>query len=324
MLAKQSTILALTAAAVLGLGSSAARAGQAALAPSTPATSPVEDVVVVGRRSGIPIWRVRSGTTTLVLVGTISGVTKDAKWDPTSLVAALRMADRVMFPHMQQVRASPFAMLGYLAKWRSQASLPKGQSLANLLTAEQYQRLVDLQRKGIAKRGSERKHPLHLAISLRATARPKGGYGDDPDQYVMRTIQREKLRLVPIQTLSAKPLATELFEGPASRHVPCLLDAMTLAEAGPPAVAARSQAWAQRRVADVLASPAEDVFHSCFPADPAAAPARRAALYATIASVLREPELTVAVLDLHLLAGSGGVLDGLAAAGHDVTGPAWK
>ncbi|HEV2079217.1 MAG TPA: hypothetical protein VGR19_04895, partial [Allosphingosinicella sp.] len=86
-----------------------------------------EEILVVGRRSGIPMWRVGSGKTSLVLVGTIDGVTKATAWDPAPLVAALRMSDRVMFPQMQQVTASPLAMIGYLAKWRSQASLPEGQ-----------------------------------------------------------------------------------------------------------------------------------------------------------------------------------------------------
>jgi hypothetical protein len=47
-------------------------------------------------------------------------------------------------------------------------------------------------------------------------------------------------------------------------------------------------------------------------------------LTAVVERMLAEPEVTVAVAPLHMLAESGGVLDGLVAAGFDVSGPAWK
>jgi hypothetical protein len=40
--------------------------------------------------------------------------------------------------------------------------------------------------------------------------------------------------------------------------------------------------------------------------------------------LLTEKQVTVAVLNLRTLAETGGILDGLAAAGYDVQGPAWK
>ena len=50
----------------------------------------VEDIVVTGRRSGVPMWTVRSDPTTLVLVGAIAGVSKTTQWDPAALTEALR------------------------------------------------------------------------------------------------------------------------------------------------------------------------------------------------------------------------------------------
>jgi uncharacterized protein YbaP (TraB family) len=301
-----------------------ANAPAAQPAPASELEQKAEEILVVGRRSGIPMWRVSSGKTTLVLVGTIDGVTKGTAWDPAPLVAALRMSDRVMFPTTQQITGSPLAMIGYLAKWRRHASLPKGQTLKDFLPPQQYQRLLMLQRRGIVPKGAETKHPLHLAFSLRDGTKDKVGYAQSPYQYVMGAIRRHKLKLAPIRRGSAKALAADLFGGSPSRDIPCLIDAMDLAEAGPAALTARSQAWANRQVPQVLSSPAEDVFHSCFPADPKAAPAARAELHAGIKRLLLEPQVTVAVLDLHTLARRGGILDDLAASGHQVRGPAWR
>lgn len=314
---------------VWGLATYLAVAAAPATVVQTPAPSPPQDkatdILVVGRRSGIPMWRVNSGQTTLVLVGTIDGLARNTEWNPEPLVQALRMSDRVMFPQSQQVTASPFAMIGYLAKWRSQASLPKGQSLQNLLTPAQLERLRLLQRRGVAKQGAERTHPLHLAFALRDRVKDgAGGFGQNANQYVLAAIKKHRLELVPIARSSARPFAAELFGGSPARHVPCLLDAMTLAEAGPAAIIARSQAWAQRRVPQVLSSPAERVFQSCFPASPAEAPERRAALQVILERLLLEPKVTVVVLDLDTLAGRDGLLDGLAGSGHRVVGPTWK
>src|ERR1700710_1043178 len=120
---------------MLKLMGAAALAAMAMLAPTAAQTTPeqahVDDIVVTGRRSGVPLWTVRSGTTTLVLVGHIRGISKTTKWDPEALTEALRKADRVVFPEMHAFTASPFSLIGWLAKWNAMGSLPKGQSLAD-------------------------------------------------------------------------------------------------------------------------------------------------------------------------------------------------
>ena len=296
----------------------------ASAAPQGPAQAEqADEIVVTARRTGVPVWQVTSTSTTVVLVGAIDGVTKTTKWDPTALIEALREGDRVMFPAGAEVGASPFAMVGYLVKWRRQATLPKGQTLANLLPPAQFERLAELQRKGLLKPGFERKHPLHLARELQAVAEGKTKYGLNAGHFVLEAVDKYKLRMVPLAKKKAKPFAEDLFGSPPSRHVPCLTAAMALAEADPGVIEARSQAWASRRVTDVLNSPAEQPFANCWPAG---APGLTTAPELTVAieRLLAEPEVTVAVVPLRMLAASGGVLDELAAAGFDVSGPAWK
>src|SRR4051812_7595352 len=102
----------------------------------------VDDIVVTGRRSGVPLWTVRSDRTTLVLVGAIDGVSKTTYWDPAALTEALRKADRVMFPQAHAFTASPFRVIGWLAKWNAMGSLPKGQSLADFAGPGTMRRLA--------------------------------------------------------------------------------------------------------------------------------------------------------------------------------------
>jgi hypothetical protein len=281
-----------------------------------------DQIVVTAQRTGIPVWRVTSPTTTLVLIGSIEGVAKATQWDAASLTETLRQADRVMFPNTISVSGSPFSMIGYLVKWRKQATLPKGQTLAQLLTPSQFQRLAALQKRGLLKPGFERKHPFHLALTLHGIARGRGGNGPSANEYVRKAVKKHKIKTVPIASIKAKGVASDFFATPPQAYLPCLMDSVTLVEAGSGAVKARSDAWAQRRVRAVLASPAERVIESCMP--PAFASAKPRNLPGQVRNLLDQKPITVAVIDLASLAKSGGVLDSLEKAGFDVRGPRWK
>lgn len=282
----------------------------------------VEDIVVTGRRSGVPLWTVRSEHTTLVLVGAIPGVSRTTHWDPAALTAALRKADRVMFPQSQAFTASPFSLIGWLAKYNAMGSLPKGRSLAGIAGPDEMRRLAALRAQGRVRGDYETRHPLHLAGDLRDRAKGDIDYGRTAADYVRRALKDHKLTMVPIPRSKAKPLVKDLFASTPEEHLPCLRAAIAMAEGGPAAVQARSDAWAARRVPEVLASPADGVYESCWPATEVLDSA--AELTEEMKRLLTDPQVTVAVLSLRSIARPGGVLDGLAAAGFDIQGPAWK
>ena len=45
----------------------------------------LDDVVVVARRSGAPVWRVQNGASTVILVGSILSVPRETPWRPGAL-----------------------------------------------------------------------------------------------------------------------------------------------------------------------------------------------------------------------------------------------
>lgn len=282
----------------------------------------VDDIVVTGRRSGVPLWTVRSEQTTLVLVGAIQGVSRTTHWDPTALTEALRKADRVMFPQSQAFTASPFSLIGWLAKWNAMGSLPKGQSLAGIAGPEEMRRLAELRMRKRVRDDYEKRHPLHLSGDLRDRAKGDIDYARTAADYVRRAVKDHKLVMVPIRRSKAKPLVKDLFASSPGEHLPCLRAAIAMAEAGPAAVQARSDAWAARRVPEVIASPADGVNQACWPATEILD--SNAELTEEMKLLLSESQVTVAVLTLRSLAEPGGVLDGLEAAGFDIQGPVWK
>jgi uncharacterized protein YbaP (TraB family) len=303
---------------------SAAAGSTTAAARDQPAaeTQQVDEIVVTARRSGAPVWRVKGPRTTVILVGSIEEVSRDTHWDPVSLTAALRKADRVMFPQEVNIKASPFEMIGYAVRLLRMAKLPKEGGLRSLMSPDQFQRLAALQDRGILKPGFERTHPLHLAIALHDAADGPRGYGLNATDYVKRAVKRYKLKQAPIPRRSVKKPINALFKSRPEAHIPCLLASVSLIEAGgAQAVRARSNAWAAHRVAQVLSSPAARAFAACSleQYDDARLDWRGAARRS-----MTEPQITLAVFDLTSLAQPGGLLDEFAAAGFDIQGPAWK
>jgi uncharacterized protein YbaP (TraB family) len=297
----------------------------------TPAQASVTDaaqadeILVLGRRSGAPMWRVTGEDTTIILVGGINGVSKATKWDPEALIEALRRADRVMFPQSMALTASPFSAIGWIAKWKKMGSLPKGQSLHQFLAPEHIRRLEALEARGVAKESYAGRHPLHLSMSLQDKAKGEVDYSRNAADYAARAVKKFDLPAAvdPIAKGKAKPVVKDLFASSPEEHVPCLIDSITAAEAGPAAVQARSDAWAARRVQEVLASPAEAFHNSCWPHGAGLGPSRED-LVAQIKQLLSEKQVTVSVLGLKSLAEKGGILDSLEAAGYDIAGPSWK
>ncbi len=283
----------------------------------------VEDIVVTGRKSGVPMWTVRSDSTTLILVGGINGVSKTTHWDPAALTEALRKADRVMFPQSFALTASPFRAIGWIAKWNAMGGLPKGQSLSAIAGPQAMRRLAALRARNRVRADYDRRHPLHLSMDLRDRAKGDIDYGRNVADYASHAAKKHKLaEVVPIQRSKARPVVKDLFASTPGEHLPCLEAALTVAEAGPAAIQARSDAWAARRVPEVLASPADPVYERCWPSGIFAE--RNVELLPQMKQLLAEPQITVAVLSLRTLAERGGLLDGLEAAGFDIQGPAWK
>jgi hypothetical protein len=148
------------------------------------------------------------------------------------------------------------------------------------------------------------------------------GQGPGVDRYVRATVKKHKVKTVPLATLKAKPILNDFFSTPPQTYTSCLIDAIAVAEAGPAAVKARSDAWAERRVPAVLSSPADKIYETCSPVAWGILP--RTDLRTQIGGLMSQPQVTVAVVNLRSLAARGGILDSLAAGGFKISGPTWR
>lgn len=305
------------------LATSAVPVVSTAQTPETEATS-LDDVIVLARRSGAPMWTVTRGDSTLILVGAIRSIPRDLSWRPDDLEEATARSDRILSP--QEGRASFTDLFRVVWRARTIARMPEGRTTADYL-APDYQARLEAVMADERNDDWRRKSLLFVGFDL---MQDKAGYGngrsgDDAMDVIRRAARRASVPVRPVGTVRGDELIDSLINAPQSAHVPCVEAAIAAAEVGPDAARERAEDWRALRVADVVASPVDKALNQCWPwGDPEIAPQLRQQWAAAIETALALPGVTMGVAPIRLLAETGGVLDGLEARGFEVVGPEWR
>jgi uncharacterized protein YbaP (TraB family) len=280
-----------------------------------------EDIVVTARRSGAPMWEVRSGDTTLILVGDLAAVPKTTPWRPEQLEAATRGADAVILGARTSVSVGDVFRL--IFKGGRLTKLPDKRTIADYLSADEQARLVRLYEPGDD--SFERRNLLLTAFNLLTRKlRFNRDTADDAGDVVRRAAKRADKRTRPVGTVKGGELLDSLFAAAPETHKPCLMAAIAAAEAGPEVVERRGRAWIERDVPAVLASPVERALARCWPwSDNQLGQDLRGQWITALDEALVRPGTTLAVVPIRVLAEPNGLLDALSGRGLRVTGPEW-
>jgi len=299
-------------------------AGPAGAQVADPQTTAVDDVVVTARRSGAPMWTVRRGDSTLILVGAIGGLPRDFDWRPGPLEEAASRAQLILFP--QQGQASLSDLFRVLWRSRTIALLPGETTTSDYLQPALETRLEAVMAD--ERNDSWRRQSLlFLSIDL---LRGKAGYSgrggsDDATDVIRRAARKAHVTVRPVGFVRGDEIVDSLITSPPAAHLPCLTLAIAAAEAGPDSTRRRAEDWRAFRVPQVVASPVDQALNQCWPwGDPTIAPQLHQQWAAAIETALISPGVTMGVAPIQLLAEDGGVLDGLKARGFEIEGPAWK
>ena len=298
--------------------------GLAAAQTAEPQVSELDEVIVLARRSGAPMWTVTRGDSTLILVGAITGIPRDLRWRPDDLEAAAARSDLILMP--QQGRASVADLFRVIWRARTIGLMPRGQTTADYLTPE-YQARLEAIMAGERNQDWRTRSLLFVGFDL---MQDKAGYtgrrgGDDAMDVIRRAARRARVDARPVGTVRGDELIDSLITAPQTAHVPCVEAAIAAAELGPDAARERAEDWRALRVSDVVASPIDRALNECWPwGDPEIAPQLRQQWAAAIETAMISPGVTMGVAPIRLLADEGGVLDGLKARGFEVVGPEWR
>lgn len=292
--------------------------------PVSQEVSELDEVVVLARRSGAPMWTITRGDSTLLLVGSIRAIPRDVVWHPEALEAATAKADLILLP--QEGRASFSDILRVIWRARTIGRMPQGDTTATYLSPE-YQARLEALMAGERNQAWRTQSLLFTSIDL---MQDKAGFGagrDAPDavDVVRRSGRRARIDMRPVGTVRGDELVDSLINAPQTVHVRCAERAIAAAEAGPEASRERAVDWRAFRVPEVVNSPIEQALNVCWPwGDPEIAPQLHQQWAAAVETAMISSGTTMGVAPVRLLAEDGGVLDSLEARGFEIEGPEWK
>jgi uncharacterized protein YbaP (TraB family) len=304
----------------------------AAVPASASQDDPTNEVVVTATRSGIPVWWIDGPVGTLVMVGTIKDLAPGTRWESDKIVSAMQNADRIVMSSVTRHRLSLLEALRLQSRAKRVPILPRGYDVSAYVTEPDMQQLKRLVHLGVLERGFERKHPAQLAQELIQYSKgERASRGlislrrlrleDDAVSLIKVMAKKRRISIVSPAESKTKSALGSLLKASPTEHLHCLRDALTLAERGTGAFAARSSAWASAKVGEVLASQFQKTASACLPLGLRGAGAEEIAIKAR--GYLLQPGTTLLVADLSELAGPAGVLGRYSAQGLRVRGPRW-
>ena len=180
------TVLAwLAFAACLAAGGTAAAQSSASEPPTT-----IEEITVIGRYPGPPLWKVSSGDNALWIFGDLTPVPKGLSWDPRNAERIVERADGVIRPmRITAPTYNPLKIFRALRTARRLSRNPDDAPLADVLPPDLYARYDALRQRHMPKdtRG-DKLRPALAALRLHGAALDDVGLTTDTG--VMKTIER--------------------------------------------------------------------------------------------------------------------------------------
>ena len=209
----------------------------------------IEEITVVGRYPGPPLWKVTSGDRTLWLFGDLTPVPKGLDWDPRN---AERVIDRagavVTSPRVDAGTLNPIRLFRLYRDARRLIRNPEGTTLADQMPPELYTRYTALRARHMPDendRGNRR--PALAALNLYRAALDDVGLTSDTK--IMKTVNRMMRRSkadeveVLVET-EPETVLEELAKVTPEAELACFATVLTTIETDLQGMKERANAWA--------------------------------------------------------------------------------
>jgi uncharacterized protein YbaP (TraB family) len=307
---------------VAGMAAVSVPQSVAAQQATVPAGDTSDDIVVAARRSGAPMWTIRTSSGAVILVGEITAVPKATPWRSERLEEATERAQRVILG--TKAKISPGDIFRIIFKGGRLTKLPKGRTAADYLNAQEMKQLQALATR--FDHDYTKQNFLMTAFDL-LSKRLAFNHDTtaDASDVVRKAARHANIPARPVGAVRGEDMLDNLFAAAPETHIPCLDSAMAATETGPEIVTDRGRAWTELDVPAVMANPLEQALGRCWPwTNDSFGPALRGQWIDAIRDATMEAGVTLAVVPLRVLAEKDGVLDRLEAQGLTISGPTWR
>ncbi|HEY6894086.1 MAG TPA: TraB/GumN family protein [Rhodanobacteraceae bacterium] len=246
-------------------------------APAEPATTTeLAPIVVSGEQPGPGLWKVSSGDHVLWILGTLTPLPKNMRWQPKDVEAAIASAQEVLDPPRVKVNAD-IGFFGKIALFGSLVGVrdnPDHKTLREVVPPDLYERWITLKTKyfGAGRgRNIETWRPIFAAIELWNEAIRKAGMTRDDvaGDVVEAAAKRAKLEPVaPTYKLDVDDPrgAIKEFKKGAMDDLECFSKTLDRIDSDLDAMTVRANAWATGDIAKLRTLPDSDQREACLAA----------------------------------------------------------
>ena len=317
---------------LFALAGAAVFAGAGAAQEAAPVATTIEEITIVGRYPGPPLWKVSSGEHVLWIFGELSPVPKGLDWDPRNAERVLERAETVIgAPRVSATTLNPIRLFRLFRAARRLARNPSGTTLADQLPPELYERYRALHLRYLPDDDEEEDlRPALAALRLYGAALDDVGLTTDSGvgktvRRLMRRSRADEAEIV-IET-EPETVIEELGKVTREAEIKCFATIMTSIETDLAGMKERANAWAIGDVYALRRFDYPDSQGNClamlFSAGGLAE--LRDDLYADWLAeaerALANDERSFSVLPMRELVAADGLLAQLAARGYTVTAP---
>jgi uncharacterized protein YbaP (TraB family) len=309
-----------------GVAAAANGPADASAAPQPPAQ--LDELTVTGERTGPGMWRIHRGNSQLWVLGSISPLPKGITWRSKQVEQVLAATQRVLVPKPLEIGI--VRILWLLITERKVIMIRDGKRLKDVLPPNLYLRF-EAQRARFTTDADkwERYRPIVASAFLEQAAFHSVGLSArlDLGAAVRALAKKQDVPVEEVKIAGVGDFLETLKVMPPATENACVDASLVTIETGLPRLMERARAWSTGNVERIQQLPQPAEVDACLAALDSGASkgdlvARvRQAWLAAIDKYLQSGSVTLAVVNMDLLLGKGGLLDALQAQGYAVDSP---
>ncbi len=298
---------------------------------------PVEEVVVSGRRPGPPLWQIKNGENTLWIFAVVDTMPRSLEWDSSGIDHVLSNAQQYFPPIERRLSASilnPIKAIGMLRRFNKLKKIPDGRTIKDYLSAQEYDKFSRLKAQYVPNNKKiEKLAPVFAADELFKGAKKEYGLVDAHkiSKAIYKLAKRNKLEITKIKVrekIEPKPLFAAIENLSETDHSTCLSLVMETLDDEISSLIDYSLLWADgdpqalidNSIPRLQDSSCADFFLNSEQAQRIIHQSEESWLNET-QKALEKNRSSFAVLGLHDVIESNGLLSRLAARGYKIVGP---
>jgi uncharacterized protein YbaP (TraB family) len=288
----------------------------------------LDELVVSGERTGPGMWHVHRGSAQLWILGSLSPLPKGITWRSTQVEQVLNGTNQVLVPKPLEIGI--VRILWLLITERRLLMVHGGQRLKDVMPANLYARFAQQRTKYTGDPDKwERYRPIIATAFLQQAALHQAGLSARVDlgAAVRVLAKKHSVRVEEVKIAGVGDVLEALKSMQPATENKCVEASLVTIESGLPRLIGRAQAWATGNIERIENLPEPAEVDACLEALDSGAAAGdllarvRRAWFDSMEKYLQGGEVTLAVVNIDMLLGHGGLLEELRGRGYTVDAP---